>query len=154
MGTISILANTVRPSVDCRSDDTTFGVGIFSWQDPVHSWKAGLGEAMTVKNLLKVWPPRFQTFPRPQSLVCFWAVQNLARVSNEVSNDDLGTHVAAEAAAKSTTFVLWYGAIINQGPSRGLHGNGGVLCYHHKKVQRGCYRLPKILNLPYSSRPI
>ena len=44
--------------------------------------------------------------------MCFWAVQNLARVSNEVSNDDLGTHVAAEAAAKSTTFVLWYGAII------------------------------------------
>ena len=40
-------------------------------------------------------------------------MQNLARVSNEVSNDDLGTHVAAEAAAKSTTFVLWYGAIIN-----------------------------------------
>ena len=40
-------------------------------------------------------------------------MQNLARVSNEVSNDDLGTHVAAEAAAKSTTFVLWYGTIIN-----------------------------------------
>jgi hypothetical protein len=37
-------------------------------------------------------------------------------VSNEVSNDDLGTHEAAEAAAKSTTFVLWYGAIINIGP--------------------------------------
>ena len=36
MGTISILANTVRPS----------------WQDPVHSWKAGPGEVMTVENLL------------------------------------------------------------------------------------------------------
>ena len=54
--------------------------------------------------------------------MCFWAVQNLARVSNEVSNDDLGTHVAAEAAAKSTTFVLWYGAIINKGPPGGLQG--------------------------------
>ena len=24
-----------------RSDDTVFGAGAFSWQDPVHSWKAG-----------------------------------------------------------------------------------------------------------------
>ena len=49
MATISILANTVRPSVDCRSDDTAFAVGTFSWQDPVHSWKAGPGEVMTVE---------------------------------------------------------------------------------------------------------
>ena len=49
--TISILANTVRPSVDCRSDDTAFGAGTFSWQDPVHYWKAGPGEVMTVENL-------------------------------------------------------------------------------------------------------
>ena len=49
MVTISILANTVRPSVDRRSDDTAFGAGTFSWQDPVHSWKAGLGEVMTVE---------------------------------------------------------------------------------------------------------
>ena len=49
--TISILANTVRPSVDRRSDDTAFGAGTFSWQDQVHSWKAGPGEVMTVENL-------------------------------------------------------------------------------------------------------
>ena len=52
MTTISILANIVRPSVDCRSDDTAFGVGTFSWQDPVYSWKAGPGEVMNVENLL------------------------------------------------------------------------------------------------------
>ena len=52
MATISILANTVRPSGDRRSDDTTFGEEIFSWQDPVHSWKAGPGEVMTVENLI------------------------------------------------------------------------------------------------------
>ena len=51
MMTISILANTVRPSVDRRSDDTAFGAETFSWQDPVHSWKAGPGEVMTVENL-------------------------------------------------------------------------------------------------------
>ena len=50
MVTISILANTVRPSGDCRWDDTAFAVGTFSWQDPVHSWKAGPGEVMTVEN--------------------------------------------------------------------------------------------------------
>ena len=49
MGTISILANTVRPSVDHRWYDTAFGAGTFSWQDPVHSWKAGPGEVMTVE---------------------------------------------------------------------------------------------------------
>ena len=49
MTTISILANTVRPSVDRRLDDTAFGAGTFSWQDPVHSWKAGPGEVMTVE---------------------------------------------------------------------------------------------------------
>ena len=49
MATISILANTVRPSVDHR-----FGAGTFSWQDPVHSWKAGPGEVMTVENLVAV----------------------------------------------------------------------------------------------------
>ena len=53
MATISIRANTVRPSVDRRSDDTAFGAGTFSWQDPVHSWKAGpgLNSIMTVENL-------------------------------------------------------------------------------------------------------
>ena len=48
MGTISILANIVRPSVDRRSDDTALGAGTFSWQDPVHSWKVGPGEVMNV----------------------------------------------------------------------------------------------------------
>ena len=52
MATISILANTVRPSVDGRSDDAAFGAGLFSWQEPVHSWKAGPGEVMTEENLL------------------------------------------------------------------------------------------------------
>ena len=52
MATISILANTVRPSVDRRSDDTAFGVGTFSWQDLVHSWKAGACEVMTMENLI------------------------------------------------------------------------------------------------------
>jgi hypothetical protein len=51
MVTIFILANTVRPSVDPRSDDTAFGAGTFSWQDPVHSWKTGSGEVMTLENL-------------------------------------------------------------------------------------------------------
>ena len=55
MATISILANTVRPSVDLRSDDTAFRAGTFSWQDPVHSWKAGPGEVMTVENLLFIY---------------------------------------------------------------------------------------------------
>jgi hypothetical protein len=41
MATIYMLADTVRPSVDHRLDDTAFGAGTFSWQDPVHSWKAG-----------------------------------------------------------------------------------------------------------------
>ena len=49
MATISILANTVRPSVDRRSDDTAFGVGTFSWQDPLHSRKSGPGEKMTAE---------------------------------------------------------------------------------------------------------
>ena len=52
MAIISILANTVRQSVDPSLDDTEFGAGTFSWQDPVHSWKAGPGEVMTVENLL------------------------------------------------------------------------------------------------------
>ena len=51
MVTISILANTVRTSVARRSDDTAFGAGTVSWQDQVHSWKAGPGEVMTVENL-------------------------------------------------------------------------------------------------------
>ena len=27
-----------------------FGAGTLTWQDPVHSWKAGPGEVMTVEN--------------------------------------------------------------------------------------------------------
>ena len=33
-------------------DDTAFGPETFSWQDPVHSWKAGPGEVMIMENLL------------------------------------------------------------------------------------------------------
>ena len=51
MATISILANTVRQSVDRRLDDTAFEPEKVSWQDPVHSWKAGPVEVMTVKSL-------------------------------------------------------------------------------------------------------
>ena len=57
MATISIQADTVRPSVDRRLDDTAFGAGTFSWQDPVHFWKAGPGKVMTlmtVENLFTV----------------------------------------------------------------------------------------------------
>ena len=50
MTTISIQADTVGPSVDCRSDDATFRAGTFSWQDPVNSWRAGPGEDNTVEN--------------------------------------------------------------------------------------------------------
>ena len=50
MATISILANTVRPSVDPRLDDTTFGAGTFSWQDRVHFWKIVPGEVINVEN--------------------------------------------------------------------------------------------------------
>ena len=60
MVTISILANTVRPSVDRRSDDTTFGARTFSWQDPVHFWKAGPGDVMTVKKKLITWKGKGQ----------------------------------------------------------------------------------------------
>ena len=49
MATIPILANTVRPSADRRLDAIAFRVGTFSWQDPVHSWKAGPGEVTTVE---------------------------------------------------------------------------------------------------------
>ena len=31
-------------------DDTAFGTGTLTWQDPVHSWKAGPGEVMTAGN--------------------------------------------------------------------------------------------------------
>ena len=55
MATISILANTVSSDhlaiADC--DDTAFGAGTLTWQDPVHSWKAGPGEVMTVENKTK-----------------------------------------------------------------------------------------------------
>ena len=52
MATISILANTVRPSINRRSDDNAFGARTFSWQDPVHSWKAGPDKVTNVENLL------------------------------------------------------------------------------------------------------
>ena len=52
MATISVRANRVRPSDDRISNDTAFGAGTFSWQDP------GPGEFMTLENLLRnrnVW---------------------------------------------------------------------------------------------------
>ena len=36
---------------DC--DDTTFEAGTLTWQEPVHSWKAGPGEVMTADNKQK-----------------------------------------------------------------------------------------------------
>ena len=33
---------------------TVFGAKTFSWYDPVHSWKAGPGEVMTVENLFRL----------------------------------------------------------------------------------------------------
>ena len=73
MATISILANTLRPSVNPRSDDTAFRAGTFSWQDQVHSWKAGPGEVMTVENLLleQCTTCTFETVT--QSWVCYIA---------------------------------------------------------------------------------
>ena len=58
MVTISILANTVRPSVDNKSDDTSFGAGTFSWQDRVHSCKAGPGQVLTVDFFFSFIPGR------------------------------------------------------------------------------------------------
>ena len=34
---------------DC--DDTIIWAGTLTWQDPVHSWKAGPGEVITMENL-------------------------------------------------------------------------------------------------------
>ena len=31
-------------------DDTAFGAGTLTWQDPVHSWQVGSGEVMTMEN--------------------------------------------------------------------------------------------------------
>ena len=33
--------------------DTAFRAGTLTWQDPVHSWKAGPGDVITVKNKTK-----------------------------------------------------------------------------------------------------
>ena len=38
---LCIRANKVRPTVDHKPDDTPYGARTFSWQDSVHSWKAG-----------------------------------------------------------------------------------------------------------------
>jgi hypothetical protein len=57
MATIYILANANRPSDDRRLDDTAFGAGTFSWQDAVHSWKAGPGEVMTEESLFIIDVP-------------------------------------------------------------------------------------------------
>ena len=49
MVTISILTNTQSDHLFIAERmilDTAFGAVAFSWQDPVHSWKAGPGEVM------------------------------------------------------------------------------------------------------------
>ena len=44
--------NTVFTVVDLTAPGLTrFGAGTLTWQDPVHSWKAGPGEVMTEENL-------------------------------------------------------------------------------------------------------
>ena len=43
------------------------------------------------------------------TLTSLFAVQNLARVSNEVSNDDLGTHNSGVALVRSTTLCIVHG---------------------------------------------
>ena len=72
MATISIRANTVRPSVDQRLDDTAFGVGTFSWQDPVHSWKSGtvLNGIMTVENLFIIIASHLRWIKQPIPKLC------------------------------------------------------------------------------------
>ena len=42
-------------SVDRRLDITAFGVGTFSWQNPVHFCKAGPGEVMNVEIYHLLW---------------------------------------------------------------------------------------------------
>ena len=56
MVTISSLAYTVRPFVDHRLDATPLGAGTFSYQDPVHAWKAGPGEVMIGKFIYLLRP--------------------------------------------------------------------------------------------------
>ena len=34
-------------------DDTTFGMGTLTWEDPVDSWKVGPGEVMALDNILQ-----------------------------------------------------------------------------------------------------
>ena len=57
LGKVKLLQSICGPKICIkyskhrRSDDTAFGARTFSWQDPVHSWKAGPGKVMIVKNL-------------------------------------------------------------------------------------------------------
>ena len=113
MPTISILANTVIPSVDRRSDDTTFGAGTFSWQDPIHSWKAGPGEVMTVENLFIYSKPEGMT----QFDICHTLVENLLNsliamifLSSTPSSQNLkcDDHLWARLANHGSIFLfLW-----------------------------------------------
>jgi hypothetical protein len=45
----------LRLGPDPRSDNTAFGAGTFSRQDPVYSWKAGPGEVIIVENLFHLF---------------------------------------------------------------------------------------------------
>ena len=42
-----------QPFFDCISDNTAFRAATLSWQDPVHSWKTGPSEVITVENLFR-----------------------------------------------------------------------------------------------------
>ena len=53
MVTISILTNTQSDHLFIAERmilDTAFGAVAFSWQDPVHSWKAGPGDSPAVNS--------------------------------------------------------------------------------------------------------
>ena len=60
LSTVMLLQNLILAFCDFRIRDSVSGSNFvnsppetFSWQDPVHSWKAGPGEVMTVENLFK-----------------------------------------------------------------------------------------------------
>ena len=50
LGILSLSCSQSDHLSTSQADDTDFEAGTFSWQDPVHSWKAGPGECMTVEN--------------------------------------------------------------------------------------------------------
>ena len=61
---------------------TTFGTGTLTWQDPVHSWKAGPGEVMTVENLFIYSKSEGMT----QFNICHTLVENLLKSRDPTVN--------------------------------------------------------------------